>query len=91
VASSTHFVALPLARAAPLLVHQRSVPSSVASSGNDYASIPPAALSTGTDRSYTLVRVHIRSIIGEVALPALTGMGGVPSRHHSMASLAPSR
>ena len=91
VVSSTHFVTLPLARTATLLVHQRSVPSSVASSGNDYVSVPPAASSTGTDRSCTLVRVHIRSIIGEVALPALPRMGGVPSRLNYMAPLAPSR
>jgi len=91
VASSTHFVTLPLARAATLLVHQRSVPSPVALVENDYTSVPPAALSTGTDRSYTMVRVHIRSIIGEVALPALPRMGGVPSRLNYMAPLAPSR
>ena len=91
VAGFTHFVTLPLARAVTLLVHLRSVPSTVASSGNDYTSVPPAAPSTGTDRSCTLVRVHIRSIIGEVALSALNGMGGVPSRLDSMASLPPSR
>ena len=91
VAGFTHFVTLPLARAATLLVHLRSVPSTVASSGNGYASVPPAASSTGTDRSCTLVRVHIRSIIGEVALPALNGMGGVPLRLNYMAPLAPSR
>jgi hypothetical protein len=91
VAGSTHLVTLPLTRTATLLVHQRSVPSSVASSRNGYACVPPAASSTGTDRSCTLVRVHIRSIIGEVALPALNGMGGVPLRVNYMAPLAPSR
>jgi len=91
VAGSTHFVALPLARAAPLLVHQRSVPSSVASSGNDYASVPPAVPSTGTDRSGRPVGARIRSITSEIALPALNGMGGVPLRLNYMAPLAPSR
>ena len=90
-AGSTHFVALPLARAATLLVHLRSVPSSVASSGNDYACVPPAAPSTGTDRFCTPVGAYTRSIIGEVALPALNGMGGVPLGLDSMAPLAPSR
>ena len=91
VASSTHFVTLPLARAATLVVHQRSVPSSVVSSGNDYACVPPAAPSTGTDRSCTPVGAHTGSIIGEVALRALNGMGGVLLRLNYMAPLAPSR
>ena len=91
VASSTHFVTLPLARAATLPVHQRSVPSSVASSGNGYACVPPAAPSTGTDRFCMPVGAHTRLIIGEVALPALNGMGGVPLRLNYMAPLAPSR
>ena len=91
MANSTHFVTLPLARAATLVVHGRSVPSSVASSGNNYAPVPPAAPSTGTDRFCTPVGAHTRSIIGEVALPAVNGMGGVPLRLDSMASLPPSR
>ena len=91
MASSTYFVTLPLARAATLLVHQRSVTSSVASSGNDYASVPPAALSTGTDRSGKSVGPRILSTIAEIALPAFVGMGGVPLRLDCMAPLAPSR
>jgi hypothetical protein len=91
VAGSTHFVTPLLARAATLVIHRRSVPSSVASSGNNYASVPPAAPSTGTDRSCTSVGAHIRAIIGEAALPAVNGMGGVPLRLDCMASLAPSR
>ncbi len=77
VASSTQFVALPLARAATLLVHQRSVPSSAAS--------------TGTDRSGTLVGARIRSITSEIALPAVNRMGVVLLRLNYMAPLAPSR
>ena len=72
VAGSTHFVTLPLARATTLVSHQRSVPSSVASCGNDYASVPPAAPSTGTDRSCRPLGAHIRSIVDEVASPLST-------------------
>jgi hypothetical protein len=40
------------------------VPSPVALVENDYASVPPTAPSTGTDRSGTLVSPYIRLIIG---------------------------
>jgi hypothetical protein len=45
------------------MLHLRSVPSSVALGEDDYAFVPPAAPSTGTDRFSKRSWRHIRPLI----------------------------
>jgi hypothetical protein len=50
------------------MLHLRSVPCPVALGEDDYAFVPPAAPSTGTDRFSTRSWRHIRPLIGTAAL-----------------------
>ena len=63
VAGLHSFVPPPPARTATAMLHLRSEPSSVALGEDDYAFVPPAAPSTGTDRFPTRSWRHIRPLI----------------------------